>query len=137
MSAFSFPCQQAIYSALASLAGGRVFDQPPADVGFPYIEIGESQSIPDDTSAASGDDDGAGETFTLHVWDRPNAVDGHRGAKRVRELVAQVNTALHGVSLSVAGRSSALAWIRTVRVMRDPDGVTVHGVVDVEVIHRS
>jgi hypothetical protein len=35
------------------------------------------------------------------------------------------------------GRPSALAWVRTVRVITDPDGKTRHGIVSVEIIHRS
>ena len=139
MAGFSFPTQRALYEALtsASIAGGRIHDHAPSDVVFPYVEIGESQAIPDDTSAAGGDDDGVSETFTLHVWDRPNRTGGHRGGKQVREILSSIYTVLHGAALTVSGRASALAWVRSDRVMRDPDGITVHGVVDVEIIHRS
>ncbi len=134
MAVYSFPVQAALAAALqaASVAGGRIHDDAPDGVAYPWVEIGDSQAIPDDTSAAVGGDDGVAETFTLHVWDR-----GYRGSKRVRETIAAIHGALHGAELTVSGRSSAIAWIRTDRVFRDTDGITQHGVVDVEIIHRS
>lgn len=131
MSDFSFAVQAAVFAALTAaspaIASGRIYDDPPPDAAFPYVEIGEGQTIPDDASG----DGGVAETIDLHVWST------YRGQKEAKEIAARIYDTLHGVALTVPGRASALAWVRTRRIFRDPDGVTRHAVVSVEVIHRS
>jgi len=132
MSDHSWNLQQTIYTLLTgespSIAGDRIYDDVPQNVTFPYVEIGDGQVIPDDTSSA---DEGFSEFIDLHVWSR------YRGKKEIKQIFGQIHAALHGVALSVTGRASALSWVRNVRQFLDPDGVTRHGVVTVEVIHRS
>lgn len=122
--------QIAVYDALtgASVAGGRVYDDVPDNATHPYVEIGPAQAIPDDVSPGDG---GMAETIDLHVWSR------HQGQKEIKQVISDIYDALHGASLTVTGRASALAWVRTVRTILDPDGKTRHGIVSVEVIHRS
>lgn len=137
MSDFGFPLQTAIYAALTGaspvIAGGRIYDDPPQavpprTVEYPYVEIGETQVIPDDTS---GNDAGISEFVDLHIWST------YRGMKEVKEIAARIHDVLHEASLTVVGRTSAFAFIRNKRTLRDPDGVTRHGIVTVEIIHRS
>lgn len=127
--------QTALYSALtvANVASGRIYDRPPQSVTFPYVEIGESQAIPDDVSTTTAEpgDDGVAETLDLHVWSR------EAGQKEAKDIAAAIKFALHGQSLAVDGRASALAWVRSIRMLRDPDGKTTHGVVTVEIVHRN
>ena len=122
--------QKAVYTALtgAGVAGGRVYDDAPANPTFPYVQIGETQPIPDDVSPG---DEGSVETITLHVWSR------ERGQKETKQIFSAIYDALHQKSLAVTGRASALAWIRNSRSIRDPDGITRHGILDVEFIHRN
>lgn len=135
MSAFAFACQKALKAALLATAvvAERIYDDPPESVAFPWIEIGDGQVIPDDTSAniGTGSDDGVSEFFDLHVWSR------YAGKKQAWDIVDALHTHLHGASLTIPGRASALAWIRNVRMLTDPDGLTRHGVVSLEIIHRS
>lgn len=142
MSAHSFGCQQAVFAALTAgnaIAEGRVYDHARQDVDFPYVEIGEGQIIPDDTTSetVAAGDAGVSEFIDIHAWDRPSATAGHRGFKRVKEISDQIHDALHGRSLAIPGRTSAFAWIRTVRFMTDADALTRHGVISLEVIHRT
>lgn len=135
MSLFAFACQKAVASALlaSGQCSGRIYDQPPQAVTFPWIEIGDRQIIPDDTVGLSGGTDGGvSDFFDVHVWSR-----GYAGKKEAEDILDAIHGQLHGVALAVVGRASALAWIRNVRILRDPDGITHHGVVSVEVIHRS
>jgi len=107
-------------------------DTTPTDSDFPFIHIGESQIIPDDTTnTASGGDGGVSEFVDLHVWSR------YRGQKEVKELAAVIYDRLHGASLTVTGRASALSWVRNRQVLTDTDGLTRHGVISLEIIHRS
>jgi hypothetical protein len=118
--------------ALSALVSTRIYDDAPQAVAFPWVEIGDGQSIPDDTSQATGASDaGVSDFFDLHVWSR------YAGKKEVKQIVDVLHGLLHEVSFTIAGRSSASAWIRSVRILRDPDGITRHGIVNVEVIHRS
>lgn len=137
MSAFGFAVQKALKTALVATGqcGGRIFDGPPQSVAFPWIEIGDRHVIPDDSSddlVPGQSDDGVSDFFDLHVWSREYA-----GKKEVEDIVDALHSALHGASLAVAGRASALAWIRDVRILRDPDGLTIHGIVNCEIVHRS
>lgn len=132
MSIYAFACRKAVYTALMGLCGGRVYADPPQLVTFPWIEIGDRQMIPDDTGGAiaGASDDGVSDFFDLHVW-------GRNGRKEVEDLFGEIHDRLHSKELTVTGRSSAISWVRNFRDLRDPDGKTIHGVVTLEVIHRS
>lgn len=137
MSAAAFELQRTIYNALIAgpaIAGGRVYDDVPENAAFPHVEIGERQIIPDDTNVGAhgeASDDGVSDFIDLHIWSR------YRGDKEVLEIFNTIHTRLHGVSLLVAGRAGALSWVRNFRSFNDPDGQTRHGVVSVEIRHRS
>lgn len=134
MSAHTLDSQVAIVALLstAGIASGRVYDDAPSDVTYPWVEIGDRQIIPDDTSGpGSSSDDGVSDFTDIHIWSRL------RGKKETLGIIDQIHAALHGRALTISGRASALAWVRSVRVLNDPDGITRHGIVSVEVIHRS
>jgi hypothetical protein len=130
MTSHHWNLQAAIYAALtgANVSGGRVYDDVPESPTFPYVQIGEDQAIPDDVSPG---DLGVVETISLHTWSR------HRGQKEIKDIVSEITDTLHGVSLNVTGRASALVWVRITRIILDPDGLTRHGITDIEIIHRS
>lgn len=127
MSAGLWSVQAAIYAALTGvgIASGRIYDDVPQNPTFPYVTIGESQSLAADITCRDGEE----EYVDLHIWSQ------YSGQKELKDIAAAIHAALHGVSLSAAGRSSAHAFIQSVRTMRDPDGVTRHGVVTVRVDH--
>lgn len=142
MSDASWELQKAVVTLLKTgnaIASGRIYDRVPdsassataPDSEFPFVAIGEMDSIPDDVDGASGRDDGEMETLTLHIWSR------YAGQKEVKEIMQQIKDKLHNVNLTVTGRNSALAWVRSRRSFMDPDGRTRHGVMSIEVIHRS
>lgn len=138
MTDYSWALQVAIRSALITPAMTGVQsvrdtpDTTPSDSDFPFIVIGESQEVPDDTVKTSGaGDGGVSEFIDLHVWSR------YRGQKEAKEIAAAIYDRLHGSSLSVTGRVSALCWVRSRRIFTDTDGLTRHGVISIEVIHRS
>lgn len=147
MSRYSWALQQAIYGLLSSsspsLAGGRVFDgAAPDGTLFPYVVIGETQALADDTSTSTdGDtsDEGVEETVTIHLWDRPNAdeVNTVVGYKRVKQLADEVYQVMHKTAPSIAGRSSVLVEFDNDRFFMDQDGLTRHGVLNYRVFHRS
>jgi hypothetical protein len=144
MSDASWNLQVAIYSLLKnanpSITGGRIYDDVPEaaekadapDTEFPYVAVGELDVIPDDVDASNGSrDDGVMETLTLHVWSR------YHGQKEVKQIMQQIKNLLHDTKITVTDRSSALAEVTMMRSFIDQDGKTRHGVVTVEVTHRS
>jgi len=97
----------------------RVFDRPPQNVAFPYLEFGETEVLTDDATCIQGVE----LFFTVHVWSR--AI----GAVEARSLCAAVKAALHDHPLSLAGFLLVDLSHRSTRILSDPDGVTTHGVV--------
>jgi Protein of unknown function (DUF3168) len=108
-----------------ALVGARVYDHPSKDVLYPYISFGASDYQPEDFDCIAA----RTETQQIDVWSRKQ--DGKRECKTI---VDAVKSALHGyVAEPVAG---ALVDMRVtlVRVMDDPDGITSHGVIQVEML---
>lgn len=107
-------------SAVAAMVAQRVYDQAPDNVAYPYIGIGEIQTI----------DDGAGciedavEIFvTLHVWSR--AV----GRPEAHRIGGAVRAALHLADLNLGADLDLVELqYRDTRVFTDADGRTAHGV---------
>lgn len=125
MSDPALPLQKAVFDALAGAAGvkarcgdpARVYDWPPMTPRFPYITIGEDQIIDDGTTCGEGF-----ECFvTVHVWSR------EKGKPEAKAIGAAVRAALN-VALPVAGFTVVEFEQRDARYLRDPDGVTEHGV---------
>ncbi len=131
MSDGSAELDAAIYGVLSgaspAIAEGGVHDDVPEDVTFPYVEMGESDAVDDDVTCS----DGLDETVTLHIWSR------YRGKKETKEIMSRIRDLLHNKVLAVSGRSSAHSWVTSSRVVRDPDGLTRHGIVLVRVVHHA
>lgn len=119
-----FSLQQAVYTALSSdntltsSLGAGVFDDVPQDSGYPYVQIGEDVSLDYSTKDSVGSE----VTLNLHVWSQ-----GH-GAKETKQIMDRVHTLLHDVSLSVTGYNFINGRFEFSDVLRDPDGITRHGV---------
>lgn len=134
----SLQVQTAIYAALdaANISGvTQIVDAPistPAKTDFPFIQIGESQVIPDDTGGTDGSGDtGREEYLDIHTWSR------YRGQNEIKTIMAAIYTALHHQSLTVTGRASANCWLDDERVRDDPDGITRHGIQTFKISHRN
>lgn len=129
--------QTVIYTLLDSLSIPSVksiidhpITSPPDDV-YPFIELADSQVIPNDASNGSVSDTGVDEFIDIHVWSR------YRGQKEVKEIMSAIYDALHHNSLSIPGRSSAFCWFDNSRIRTDPDGLTRHGIQTFKITHRS
>lgn len=124
MSDASLILQGAIVTALkadasvAALVGVRIYDDPPAAPTFPYLQIGTSQILP---QIAEGYD-GADEVITIDGWSRAT------GQPEIKRIGAAVNAALNAAALSLAGFRLIEIVPEQTQYMRDPDGITHHGV---------
>lgn len=117
----SLALQGAINTRLRSQVSGvsnRVFDRVPADVVFPYIELGEFQTLDDGAQCHDGQE----VYVTLHVWSR--AV----GQVEVKTIGAAVRGALHEAELTLAGWQFLEIAHQDTRYLKDPDGLTSHAV---------
>lgn len=111
-------------AAVAAIVGIRVFDQVvrnpdgSPNVQFPYISFGDGQVLPELAECT----DAADSFVTLHIWSR--AV----GFPECKRLGAAATAALHDASLTLAGGTLQSLLLDSSRYLRDPDGLTSHGI---------
>jgi hypothetical protein len=110
-------------SAVTALVGQRVYDHPPKDAVFPYLSFGASDSVPDDADCITG----RIETLQIDIWSR--AQDGKREAKAITDAV---KTALHRWTGNLSVGALSMMEVTLSRVIDDPDGITSHGILQVE-----
>jgi hypothetical protein len=99
--------------------GNRVFDEVPQGVAFPYIELGEFQTLDDGAQCHDGQ-----EVFaTLHVWSRG------AGQGEAKTIAGAVRGTLNEaeLDLGVAWQFLEIAHEST-RYLKDPDRRTSHAV---------
>jgi len=105
---------------LTTLISGRVYDQPPSPVTFPYVTIGEAQTLRDDATCVSG-----GRVYlTMHAW---STTVGFPEVRRVADAVVE---SLHLAPIALATNHLISLNHRQTRVFRDSDGLTSHAVID-------
>lgn len=98
---------------------GRVFDEVPPDVLFPYVELGEFQTVDDGAQCH----DGLELYATLHVWSRG------AGQPEVKTIAGAVRAALHEAALDLGSDWQFLEIAHeSTRYPKDPDRRTSHAV---------
>lgn len=110
--------------AMQALIGDRFYDEPPADVMFPYLTLGRVETKSVDASERDALEHGV----TLHVWSR------YGGRAEALEVIAALRACLHNAALNVAGRRLVLLFVVFTDVFRSGDGRTTHGVVRLRAI---
>ena len=124
MTVGAFALQTILYSTLngdstlTSTLGAGIHDDVPEDSDFPYVTMGESTVMDYGTM----DVDGSDNTINIHVWSQ------YKGAKEAKDIMDRVHTLLHNSSLSVSGFNLVNLRFEFSDILRDPDGVTRHGV---------
>ena len=125
MSVGSFALQTAIYntltndSNLTNTLGTSVYDDVPEGSSFPYIQIGQ------DTINEYGtkDLDGADTSLTLHIWSQ------YKGTMQTKNIMDRLHSLLHDSNISVTGFNLINLRFEFGDILRDPDGVTRHGII--------
>lgn len=123
----SAPLQAALVARLRAqvpLVASRVYDRVTPTPTFPYLHIGATQVVPTEAGCV----DYAECSVTLHSWSR------EVGAVEARRISDQVSQALTDWTpdLSASGFACSELRITSAMVMADPDGVTTHGVIQIE-----
>jgi hypothetical protein len=123
MSIGQFALQSSIYTALnvsaitTTLACG-VYDEVVEGNSYPFITLGEETAIDYSTNNLVG----AETTINIHVWSR------YKGSKQTKQILDKIHDLLHDVSLTVSGVNLINLRFEYSDIMRDPDGITRHGV---------
>lgn len=124
----SLALQGAINTRLRSqvlAVSSRVFDHVKSDVVFPYIEIGEFQTVDDGAQCI----DAVEVYVTVHVWSRPEEGVTAPGQVEVKSIAGAVRGALHEADLNLGSAWQFLEIAhQDTRYLKDPDGLTSHAV---------
>ena len=123
MSVGQFALQSSIYSALnvsaiTSTLSCGVYDEVVEGNSYPFITLGEETAIDYSTNNLVG----AETTINIHVWSR------YKGSKQTKQIMDKIHDLLHDVSLTVSGVNLINLRFEYSDIMRDPDGITRHGV---------
>ena len=124
MSVGQFALQSTIYSALnndntlTSTLGVGVFDEVTEGTTYPFVAIGEDTV----TDFGTKTEDGGQFTINIHVWSQ------YTGSKETKNIMDRIHDLLHDSSLSVTGFNLVNLRFEFSDILRDPDGVTRHGV---------
>ena len=119
MSDPSLPLQKAMVTAMTA-AGVTAYDQVPPGAAFPYVTVGDCQVLPDKADCIDGS-----EVFPqVDVWSRTT------GYPETKRIATQVLAALDDAPLAVDGYHLVLFEFVELRFVRDPDGITRHGILN-------
>lgn len=105
-----------------ALVADRIFERMPAGADYPCITFGPSDYSPDDMECIEG----RYETQQIDCW----AVD-HGRLRLAKQIADAVKDALHKYDADAGDSALITMNVDAVRVMRDADGITAHGIVTV------
>jgi hypothetical protein len=115
-------------AAVIALVAGRVFDRVEPTSAFPYVNIGPTDTVSDDAECIVGFE----LAQQIDCWSRSV------GFAQVQLVVDAVRAALHDYDLPLPTNALVFFEHRTTRIVRDPDGITSHGILGFEaVIERN
>jgi Protein of unknown function (DUF3168) len=111
-------------SAVAALVNGRVYDSVPTNPVFPYVTIGPVDSVADDADCITG----------LIVAQQVDCWSRAVGYPEAKKIVDAVRAALHDQEAALPLSTNGMAFFecRNSRVVRDPDGLSSHGILSFE-----
>ena len=124
MSIGQFALQTAIYSTLSndnnltSTLGAGVFDEVIEGATYPFVVLGEETAIDYGTKDLVGGE----TTINIHIWSQ------YKGSKETKNIMDRIHDLLHDSDISVSGFNLINLRFEYSDIMRDPDGVTRHGV---------
>lgn len=110
--------------ATGALVGGRIYDGVPPNAAKPYVSFGPFQLLPEHGDCL----DGGEAIMTLDAW---SIVPGTSSTVEVKSIGAAIAKDLDRATLVLDGQRLVELSIEQIQYMRDPDGITAHGIVTV------
>lgn len=110
-------------AAMIALVEDRIYDRIEtfnADVKFPYVNFAASVETSNDADCIFGSD----IFVQIDVWSR------EPGFVECKKIASAVRDALHDRDLQLTENALALIRCDRIRIFRDGDGLTSHGVVE-------
>jgi len=109
-------------TGIIALVDDRVYETIPIDTPFPYVSYAGSSETEDDADCILG----SAISVQIDAWSR---TVGFPECKRVCDAV---RNALHDIDLELSINALVMIEHRQIRIFRDPDGLTNHGVIEFE-----
>lgn len=131
MMEFAVALQRWLYQILTApqISGvTAVYDHKPKGDGLcPFIEIGESNDLPDHAEGAPG----GVHVITLHIWSqKPEQTE-------LKTIMAEIFRRVDCVGVDIEGPSTCFCEVEHTQSLADPDGFTRHGVIAVQFTTRK
>lgn len=101
----------------------EIYDTPPDDAIKPYISISEVVSIPQ----LIKNEDWFNRLFTISVWTEGDST------VLANNILDRIHTLLNKTSLTLAGGGCPAVYTETITVVKDPDNITFHGIIQARV----
>ena len=105
-------------NTLTNTLGASVFDDVPEETAFPLVVLGEDTTVDFSTKDLVGSE----TTINIDIFSR------YRGSKETKNIMDRIHTLLHDSSLTVSGVNLINLRFEFSDVIRDPDGITRHGI---------
>jgi hypothetical protein len=126
-------CANATLTALLASGAASILDDVPENEKFPYVTIGDIQSLADETYTELGQE----HICTINAWtsrtDRAGGTKGYEGRKTARNIIAAIFDALNHKTLSPTGFVNTNMTYQFSDVFRD-DADTYHGAIRFRVV---
>lgn len=112
-------------AGIASIVGARVYDRALPDAAFPFISFGPTSFLLLQDECLEG----RTETMQIDIWSESKG-----GKRQCKDIVDLVVDALNGLEAELATVTITDMRVVLAQVMDDPDGITSHGVVQIEAL---
>ena len=109
-------------ASMQVLVGTKIYANVSQGQVFPFVTLDEVAA----TDWSAVDWYGRDIQFDVHVWSEITSAAG--GLSKLYDVMHACELALRDASLSLTGSALVLIRYQSSRVMRDPDGRTLHGV---------
>lgn len=114
-------------SSVTALVGARVYETVPPEeerhartgAAFPYVSMGPADELSDDAECINGFE----IALQVDVWSR--AV----GSPEAKTIADAIRTSLRDYDFPLVSNALVLFQHQQTRFLRDPDGLTTHGII--------
>jgi len=125
----TFELKKAIYTRLTSGTpiGWKVYDDVPVGASLPYVEIGEAIA----TDWSQKGQPGQSILITFHLW---SDIHSQKEADMMADGVTQSLTVTNSKTpsaITITGFNNIYSEQDSYRSIKDPDGETRHGILDI------